>query len=557
MTGMPMAKKTVFVILLAMLALIAVSGTAAAQEQYRWQIDYQHITLDVGADGNVYMTYNVSATIVKGVWDEVWIPATVSSMQVHSVTDGSGAGHSFYVDGGQIKTQGWNLRPGDPVSLSIQSTLPRLVYIADRPGYVIVSFIPPWWDMTIDDTMVKYLLPAEINVSEVFTGQREYSGIGTEYNRTMVFFNGSSLAPNQQFDTAVSFPDRYMNEGAVTSKGDNGGVIVGPVGTGVIDSICGSFGCCFPLIFIGFIALVIISSFFRNPYASPSVSMGGMGVNQNLDPVEAAMLLRVDPRRVLTMIMFGLLKKGNAKLLSTDPLRLELVSRKDLNYYEARFADAIKGDKLSEDRLLDCFKILAQRVVDKTRPYSRKETEAFYRQKIDEMWKDVQAVDTPELKLQKYDTDMFWLMADEQFTTKTQDSLRSPGWNTVVIPPYYWWYPYYFGLPHQQAPQTPTTGQPAPQVPSGTAPMPTNRTTSTVENFASKISNSVETTSAGIIGGVESFLGVRNQANAPPPAAPARGGGQGGSSCACVSCACACVSCACACACAGGGGGCT
>jgi hypothetical protein len=549
---MSTAKKTILFIFVAMLALSVVSGTAGAQEQYRWQIDRQHVTLDVGADGNVYMTYNVSATIVKGVWEEVWIPATVGSMQVTGVTDGSGNSHSFYVDGGQIKTQGWNLQPGDPVSLSITSTLPRFVYLADKPDYVIVTFIPPWWDMTIADTMVKYVLPAEINTSEVFTGQREYSGIGTEYNRTMVFFNSSSLGPNQRFETAVSFPGRYMNEGAVTSKGDNGGVIVGPVDTGgVFDSVCGSAGCCFPMIFVGFILLVIFSSFFRSPYASPSVSMGGMGVNQNLDPVEAAMLLRIDPRRILTMIMFGMMKKGNVKLTSSDPLRLELVARKELNYYEARFADAIKGNTLSEDKLLDCFKALAQRVVDKTRPYSRKETEAFYRQKIDDMWKDVQAVDTPELKLQKYDTDMFWLMADEQFATKTKDSLRSPGWNTVTVPPFYWWYPYYFGLPHQHAP--PTMGQPVPQT--GGAP-PTNQTTSSVESFASKISNSVETTSAGIIGGVESFLGVRNAANAPPAAAsaPARAPG---SSCACVSCACACVSCACACACAGGGGGCT
>ncbi len=169
------------------------------------------------------------------------------------------------------------------------------------------------------------------------------------------------------------------------------------------------------------------------------------------------------------------------------------------------------------------------------------------------MWKDVQAVDTPELKLQKYDTDMFWLMADEQFATKTKDYLRSPGWNTATVPPFYWWYPYYFGLPHQHAP--PTMGQPVPQT--GGAP-PTNQTTSSVESFANKISNSVETTSAGIIGGVESFLGVRNAANAPPAATSAPAAGRApGSSCACVSCACACVSCACACACAGGGGGCT
>ncbi len=283
------------------------------------------------------------------------------------------------------------------------------------------------------------------------------------------------------------------------------------------------------------------------------MSMNGMGVNQNLDPVEAAMLLRDDPRRILTMIMFGLMKKGNVKLISTEPLKLQLVARKDLNYYEALFADAIKGDTLNEDRLLACFKMLAQRVVDKTRPYSRKETEAFYRKKIDDAWKDVQALDTPELKLQKYDTNMFWLMADEQFAEKTPDALRSPGWNTATIPPYYWWYPYYFGIPHGTT-TTPSTGQPTGQPTMPGTGQPTNQTTSSVESFAKNFTTSVEKTSAGVVGGVESFLGIRNAANAPPAAAPERSS-SGGS--ACVSCACACVSCACACACAGGGGGCT
>ena len=108
------------------------------------------------------------------------------------------------------------------------------------------------------------------------------------------------------------------------------------------------------------------------------------------------------------------------------------------------------------------------------------------------MWKDVQAVDTPELKLQKYDTDMFWLMADEQFATEDK-GLPAVAWlehghSAAILLAN----PYYFGLPHLHAP--PTMAQPVPQT--GGAP-PTNQTTSSVESFANKISNSVETTSAG------------------------------------------------------------
>jgi hypothetical protein len=546
-------KRALFLASLVLIVIISLAGTAQAAT-YGWQVNYQHVTLDVDQSGNVKMTYQVDAKINSNSdpWNEVWIPVTVGNMQITEITGSDGNPHGYYIDGGQIKTQGWNLNAGSHVNLIIKSTLPGFVYQSDTPGRDIVQFTPPWWDMTIADTMVKYVLPGEINVSDVKTGNRQYSGIGTEADgRTMVFFNRTALNNNEQFDTAVSFPDSFMAPGAVTSKGtpSGGGTSdLSGVVSGIFDNIC-SLAFCGIWIIVPIMIIIGILGGNRKNYGSPTLSMNGMGVNQNLDPVEAAMLLRDDPRRILTMIMFGLMKKGNVKLISTEPLQLQLVARKDLNYYEALFADAIKGDVLNEDKLLTCFKALAQRVVDKTRPYSRKETEAFYRKKIDDAWNDVKALDTPELKLQKYDTNMFWLMADEQFTSKTPDALRSPGWNTATIPPYYWWYPYYFGFPHGGT--GPSTGTPTP---SGGTPS-TNQTTSSVESFAKNITSSVEKTSAGVVGGVESFLGVRNAANAPP-AAPAPSRSSSGGS-ACVSCACACVSCACACACAGGGGGCT
>jgi hypothetical protein len=271
---------------------------------------------------------------------------------------------------------------------------------------------------------------------------------------------------------------------------------------------------------------------------------------------------------VLTMIMFGMMKKGNVKLLSTDPIKLQLVSRQGVNYYEKLFADAIVDDKLDEDKLLDCFKVLARRVVDKTRPFSRKDTEDYYQSRINEAWEQIKAVDTPELKLEKYDENMIWLMADDQFTQNTTDYVaRAPGSSTFRVPTYYWWYPYYFGLPrygpgYGGMPPQPQAPAPAP-APTGTAKpqAPTNQTTASMESFAKSITGSVEATSAGVVGKIDSFVGVRNQANAPPPKpsftpSPSRGS-SGRSSCACVSCACACAHCACACACAGGGHGCT
>lgn len=545
------AKRLAYPVLI-LLLILALMPAGHAQEAYRWQINYQHAVLDIDPSGTVYMQYEVDASIVKGVWNEVWIPMTTSSMRVSDVVDGQGVRHAFTLDGGQIKTQGWSLSPGDHVYLRINSTLPGFVYRSDKEGYDIVTFIPPWWDMNIKDTRVKFYLPGNVPSDEVFTGQRLYDNIGVEQGRTWVYFESKDLAPNERFDVAVSFPDSYMAAGAVAGKSG----LTKTIGefAGFLDTLT---SCTCPFIVILLVIIMLIGSIFgplmRKPYSSPVVTMDGIGVNKNLDPVEAATLLRVDPKRVLTMIMFGMMKSGNLKLISTDPVRLELISRKGLNYYEKLFADSIIEDRLDEDRLLECFKVLARRVVDKTRPYCRKDTEDYYRSKIEEAWQEVKAVDTPELKLEKYDTNMLWLMADEEFAKKTKDYVSDlPESRTVRVPEYYWWYPYYFGLPHYwgQGHGQPSAGEPGKQA-------PTNRTTASVESFANSISNTVEAMSAGVVGSVEKFLGIRDQANAPPSTPSYRPIGGGGSSCACVSCACACVSCACACACAGGGGGCT
>ena len=554
------------------LLIVAFAPHAGAQDTYSWQVNYQHVILDIDNTGYVDMQYEVDANITEGVWNEVWIPLTKSDMDVSKVIDGSGVEHSFSIDAGQIKVKGFDLRPGDHVNLKIYSTLYEFVYKANKPGYVIATFTPDWWDMNIKDTQVKYYLPGLVSQSDIFTGSREYSNVMVENNRTAVYFESNGLTPNEQFETSVSFPDSIMDQSVV-------GTVAGTSPTATPSAAASCFAClvCLaPFLVFGIIIYAVVKR--RKPYSPPVVGMAGVSnVNKILDPVEAATLLRADPRMVLTMIMFGLMKKGNVKLISTDPIRLQPVSEWDLNYYEKLFVSAIIVDHLDEEKLLECFKVLAHCVADKVRHYNRKETEDYYREKISQAWAAIQAVDTPELKLEKYDADMFWLMADEQFKQKTSDYLsKVPGSDTYMVPSHYWWYTYYANTHHHYHSEdhvvTTPTGSTY-QLPDniavgGKAPVegpPNNPTTASVESFANSICDRVESVSTGVVGGVERFAGVRDEANVPPPAVSATAGRpapgpstfEGKSSCACVHCACACAHCACACACAGGGHGCT
>ncbi len=159
----------------------------------------------------------------------------------------------------------------------------------------------------------------------------------------------------------------------------------------------------------------------------------------------------------------------------------------------------------------------------------------------------MKALDTPELKLQKYDDDLLWLMADRGLRRRdSSEPWDRPGWGQVVVPGHFHWYtPPGYGASATLRGATALAGN------GGSA------VTASVESMAKSVTSSVESFSSKVVGNTESFLGVRNSVNAPPPAAR-RSGGEGGhvfsAHCAC---ACACAHCACACACAGGGHGCT
>jgi hypothetical protein len=161
------------------------------------------------------------------------------------------------------------------------------------------------------------------------------------------------------------------------------------------------------------------------------------GVNADLDPVEAATLLRIEPGRIFTMILFGLARKGNVRITSVDPLRVELVSRKDLNYYESGFVASLDGDSPDVNAMLTCFQTLALQVADKMRLYSAEQTRDYFGGLIAEAWKDVEAVDTPEFAVRREEAAALWRMIDEVYQLQVSSEVpdEEDGSRPVA-----WWY---------------------------------------------------------------------------------------------------------------------
>lgn len=350
----------------------------------------------------------------------------------------------------------------------------------------------------------------------------------------------------------ASFPRQYVNEDAiVTGAAPSSGAFTSSIGE--------LFGCLSPfmvpiLCFGGILAMILWGVYSgrsrKLKYLPPKISIEGHGIKRGLTAVEAGILMEQPMDKILTMILFGVLKKNAAQVTTREPLELEVNDPlpQGLHQYEQDFLAAFQ-EKSKRDRkkaLQKMIVALVKSVGKKMKGFSRKETVAYYRDITERAWKQVEAADTPEVKSQKYDEHMEWTMLDKEYDDRTREVFRT---GPVFVP--IWWPRYDPGFGRSVSSPTgapasaPSTGRVGPTMPTlpGSA-------------FAGSVVTGVQNFSSKVVGNITDFTsGITNITN-PPPKPPASsysrstGGRSGGGGCACA-CACACAGCACACA--GGG----
>ena len=248
--------------------------------------------------------------------------------------------------------------------------------------------------------------------------------------------------------------------------------------------------------------------------------------------------------KIMTMILFGVLKKNAAQVVTRDPLEIEMEDPlpENLRKYEKGFLLAFqetskgKRKKALQKMMVELVKTIGK----KMKGFSRKETVAYYKDITRRAWEQVEAADTPEVKSEKYDQHMEWTMLDRDYDDRTRDVFRT---GPVFVP--IWWPRYDPGYGRAATgtarPSAPSTGRSGPSMPTlpGSA-------------FAGSVVTGVQSFSSSVVGSISDFTSsITNITNPPPkPSASSysRSGGGGGGGCAC---ACACAGCACACA--GGG----
>jgi hypothetical protein len=362
------------------------------------------------------------------------------------------------------------------------------------------------------------------------------TGIDSQGRITYTWTNPNAQ-PDRAYEFGASFPLQYVPQSAVQPAGFLSNLNIDPAVVTMCLLFCGF------LFIMGFVVVISVRSSRRRKlqYFPPKVSIEGHGIKRGLTAVEAAILLEEPMDKIMTMILFGVVKKGAATVTSRDPLELEISQEQpeNLHAYEKQFLEAFAtGDKRKRrQELQDMMINLVKSVSKKMKGFSRRDTQSYYRDITQKAWAQVEAADTPEVKSQKYDEVMEWTMLDRDYDRRTRDIFRT---GPVFVP--IWWprYDPSFGRGATARPVSTSSGGGGggislPNLPGGA--------------FAASIVTGVQSFSSSVIGNVTDFTSnITNKTNPVPVSKSSGGGGFGGGGCAC---ACACAGCACACA--GGG----
>jgi hypothetical protein len=358
-------------------------------------------------------------------------------------------------------------------------------------------------------------------------------------NRITYTWQCASADGSSQYTFGASFPKQYVPAGAiVVPPAFDINKFLSGLGSSLQTFCCFGF---FILMFVGAPIWSAVSAKKRKlAYLPPKIQIEGHGIKRGLTAVESAILMEEPLDKVMTMILFGVVKKNAATVVTRDPLKLQLTTPQpaDLHDYETDFLQAFSQDNLATRRkgLQEMTVKLVNSVSDKMKGFSRKETIAFYQSIMERAWQQIESAGTPEVKSQMYDESLEWTMLDKNYDERTRRVFTGP----IFIP--MWWGNYDPGYRPVSTGSVPTAAS--------TPSFSGGRTSVPGATFAASVVGGVNGFSSKVLGDVKAFTsGVTNRTN-PVPVVKSSGGSfhSGGGGCAC---ACACAGCACACA--GGG----
>ncbi len=559
------AKKTLAIGAI-LFVLLSASAPALAQD-YSFSLDREVVDVWVNRDGSIRIEYWFTFTCDRGAHPidavDVGLPnGNYSLSDIRADVDGKPVqridrdyqGEGSY--GVAVWLGGASINPGQSGTVHVVvARVGGMVYEdSDDANYASTEFSPTWFGSEYvhgtTDMTVRFHLPEGVKPEEPrwhrspSSWPAEPQTALDENGRVLYTWHNPSAAPDRQYTFGASFPRQYVDASAIQT----GPSALEQLFTGITTCICGICGnpiFYFIAFFVGIIALSAWGNRRRRmQYLPPSMRVEGVGIKRGLTAVEAAILLETPLNKVMTMILFGLLKKGAVTVLSDNPLKIQANQPlpEGLQPYETAFLEAAKPDgTLDQRKLRDMTVALIKEVNNKMKGFSRRETVAYYKDIVSRAWQQVETAETPEVKSQRFDENMEWTMLDEHFDRRTQQTFST---GPVFVP---MWLGYHRPLAHAYNIPAPTAGRPSGGAPStGRIQLPQLPGSS----FAAGMVTGITSTASRIVGNLTGFTEAVTATTNPVPKASSSGRRYGGGG---HSCACACACAGCACACAGGG----
>ena len=446
----------------------------------------------------------------------------------------------------------------------------------DRENYANFQFSPTWFDSAYDKSSgtqyrVTIILPPGVGNDEgVYYYPANWPGSDTpdDIGRTAAedrmyyswYTDNATL--HSQYTFGAAFPDQYIPSDSIVTKIPSGGSTSSGGSSGLISTIFNTFGsniCCFGfgLLFMGIFGWSIYQGTVgakkrKMKYLPPKMKIEGHGIKRGLTAVEAAILMEQPMDKIMTMILFGVIKKDAATVEQSDPLKLTVADPlpEGLHQYEVDFLNAFKEpDAKRRTSLQKMIVDLVNSISKKMKGFSRKETIAYYEDIMRRAWKMVEEAQTPEVKSEYYDQTLEWTMLDDDYAERTRRTFVG---GPVYVP---MWWPRYSPTYRRNIGRiggtTPSVGRTSSGGSSGGSVSLPNIPGS---DFAAGVVNGVTGMAAGVVGNLTSFTsGITTRTNPIPVASKSGSGGFRGGGGSSGGCACACACAGCACACAGGG----
>lgn len=456
---------------------------------------------------------------------------------------------SPYVDHGVAVELGTaSIPPGQTGTLHVEATVRDLIYQDSKDDeYASLEFSPTWFDSQFvhgtTRVEVNFHLPPGVTSEEPRYHDEEFTSATFVDDRVVYTWIKEDGRGDRQYIYGASFPAKYLAEGVVQKAP-------------AFNFNLNFAACCSSPVWWmgGFVAIWIGLAIAGNrsqkrrkmQYLPPSLAVEGSGIKRGLTAVEAAVLLEAPLNKIMTMVLFGLVKKGIVTVESEKPFK---VTAQDpvpqdvkLWYYERRFLKAVKEDgTLKEIGLREMVIDLISDVNKKLTGFSRKETKEYYQDIAARAWKQVEAADTPQVLGKRWSEGLEWTMLEDDWDDRTRQVFHD---RPVVMP--HWWWAY---RPWHASSSTPSSRPAMPRpAPSGGG-TPVTLPTLPGAAFANTVVSGIENAANTVVSSVESFTSSVTETTNPPPKPSSSSSSRSGG----YSCACACACAGCACACAGGG----